>query len=365
VSDQFYDLTTALLSFEQDEKRPDVPFMDRSASSGGWIFTNSTGIPPLATAWKKFGDYSLGHFHPSDTIYREDSSVVAIGSQDFCIEGWVNLDTNQPSTTPALFISFNAPEYDWLPNAFGIFCDREDDGSSGKLSFHAYNSPTNRLLESTSVVAGAGETHIAVTRDGSTWRLFVDGQLESTATWGGTLNNPSVVYAACIGSDTRVGVPRWYVKGYIDEVRITIGVPRYVANFTPQATPFYFAPIIARAIATGPVRQVPPGTFPAAPVARAVGAVGVRRDVYFAGDGVILGTVKEQGSPSNVPLRRKVLLLDETTNLIVREVWSDAVTGAYSFANIDRSRRYTVITYDYLRNYRAVIADNLVASVAA
>ena len=362
MADPFYDLTTALLSFEPDALSPDTMFVDRSARRRAWI---NTPVSPILTAWKKFGDYSLGHFAPSDTAYIEDSSILAIGGQDFCIEAWVNLDATQPSVAPVLLISIYAPTYDWEPDAFGIFCDRDDDVSSGKLSFHAYNASPDRLLESTSTVAGAGEKHIAITRSGNTWRLFINGQIESTATWAGALNNPSAVYAACLGSDTRVGTPRWYVKGYIDEFRITIGTPRYTSNFTPSTVAFEFVPITARVIQPGLIQQLPIGTIPVRPISRDLGAPITRRDTYFAGDGVIYGTVKEQGAPANVPLRRKVLLLDETTNIIMRETWSDAVTGAYSFASIDRSRRYTVITYDYAKNYRAVIADNLVASVAA
>ena len=45
--------------------------------------------------------------------------------------------------------------------------------------------------------------------------------------------------------------------------------------------------------------------------------------------------------------------------MLIREVWSDATTGAYSFPWINETWRYTVITYDYEHNYRAVIADNI------
>ena len=43
----------------------------------------------------------------------------------------------------------------------------------------------------------------------------------------------------------------------------------------------------------------------------------------------------------------------------MREQFSDAVTGVYDFKNIDETASYTVLSYDHLRNYRAVIADNL------
>jgi hypothetical protein len=43
----------------------------------------------------------------------------------------------------------------------------------------------------------------------------------------------------------------------------------------------------------------------------------------------------------------------------VREMWSDPTTGAYAFENIDATQKYTVVSYDYTQNYRAVIGDNI------
>ena len=48
-----------------------------------------------------------------------------------------------------------------------------------------------------------------------------------------------------------------------------------------------------------------------------------------------MGTVKESTPPANTPLRRKVQLIDESTRLLVRETWSDALTGAYDFQSVD------------------------------
>ena len=72
----------------------------------------------------------------------------------------------------------------------------------------------------------------------------------------------------------------------------------------------------------------------------------------------IAGTVKEDGSP-DVPVKRRVRLHREQDGFLIREVWSHPVTGAYSFDYIDATQRYTVITYDYEHDYRAVIADNI------
>lgn len=85
-----------------------------------------------------------------------------------------------------------------------------------------------------------------------------------------------------------------------------------------------------------------------------------RRNVYQGGNGRIVGTVGIKGSP-NTPVQRRVRLIDEKSGLLVREVFSDPVTGAYEFLYVAMDHKYTVMTYDYDNNYRAVVADNITA----
>lgn len=85
-----------------------------------------------------------------------------------------------------------------------------------------------------------------------------------------------------------------------------------------------------------------------------------KRDMYFGGTGQITGTVKEKTLPANVPLHRRVCLVEEKTRLLVAETWSDATTGNYTFDCIDMERTYTVMAYDHTGLYRAVIADNII-----
>ena len=99
----------------------------------------------------------------------------------------------------------------------------------------------------------------------------------------------------------------------------------------------------------------PPQTIAATYLADATHAW---RDMEFSGNGRIAGTVKEDGTP-DVPVKRRVRLHREQDGLLVREVWSHPTTGAYIFDHIDATKQYTVITYDYEHDYRAVIADNI------
>lgn len=89
------------------------------------------------------------------------------------------------------------------------------------------------------------------------------------------------------------------------------------------------------------------------------------RDMEFSGNGRIADTVKEKNTPVNTPLRRRVRLFRDIDGLMIRETWSDAATGAYSFQCIDERYTYSVVSYDHLGNYRAVIADHLTPELMA
>ena len=80
--------------------------------------------------------------------------------------------------------------------------------------------------------------------------------------------------------------------------------------------------------------------------------------VLGQGIGRVRSTVQEKGTP-NTPVHRRVRLMRECDGLVLREQWSDPVTGAYDFQFVDELQTYTVLSYDHTRNFRAVIADGL------
>ena len=78
--------------------------------------------------------------------------------------------------------------------------------------------------------------------------------------------------------------------------------------------------------------------------------------------GRINGTVKRKSDPTNIPLRRRVRLYRDIDGMLIAETWSD-VTGHFSFDFVESNWTYTAIAFDYERNYRAVLADNLTPGV--
>lgn len=101
-----------------------------------------------------------------------------------------------------------------------------------------------------------------------------------------------------------------------------------------------------------------PGRFPGAQIALFKPLL-----AHAVGLGYIADVVEkqEESDPAPSPVSRRVVLLVEPTLQQVAETWSDPATGAYRFDGLSMSARFTVVAYDHLRNWRAVIADGLAA----
>ena len=83
-----------------------------------------------------------------------------------------------------------------------------------------------------------------------------------------------------------------------------------------------------------------------------------RIDVEDGGPYRIAGTTEREVTPGVFAVYpyRRVRLLERLTSRLVREQWSDPVTGAYEFPQI-KFREYIQLTDDHARYYNAVAAD--------
>lgn len=82
-------------------------------------------------------------------------------------------------------------------------------------------------------------------------------------------------------------------------------------------------------------------------------------EVGVSGPYSISGTTKVEAGAVDTPVRRRVRLHDQPTGRILREVWSEAGTGAWTFEAI-RAGLYFVPTFDHTGAYNGEITTDVV-----
>lgn len=121
-------------------------------------------------------------------------------------------------------------------------------GGGTKINFGYFNgSGYSDYTSSTLTMPVNTWHHIAVTRKGNTLYLFFNGNLVGTFSFNVSLvPNNTKVYIGC--RDSSGGSFLEYVKGYIDEVRISNGIARWTNSFTPPNSPYTFGKVLFKDI---------------------------------------------------------------------------------------------------------------------
>ena len=187
------------------------------------------GTPTISTTQSKFSGGSSMFFDNAPALSVADflttgsNSDFAFGTGSFTVEAWI-YQVGQASFSTILEVGAHGAS-----TGIAFF-----SGSNGFRVYSGtfYGSSGNVLTLNT-------WQHVAFCRDGSTLRMFLDGTQTSTATFTNNLtvtSNVSVAYA----NGQNPGGTSNDVKfnGYIDDLRVTKGVARYTAAFTPPTAPF-------------------------------------------------------------------------------------------------------------------------------
>lgn len=178
--------------------------------------------PIIDTTIKKYGASSI-YFNGAPRLDIPDNPVLNFGTGDFTIELWAYTTTTTASQT---FLA------KW----------------NGGVGYGILLYPTLRFMDNTgaSIAADAASwvtstwTHIAVCRIGGIATLYKNGVSVAS---GADTRDYSSTSVLCIGSLDQSN--NYRVTGYIDDLRITKGVARYVSNFTPPGIDPTVAPTSA------------------------------------------------------------------------------------------------------------------------
>lgn len=193
----------------------------------------AVGNAARSSTQSKFGGYSLYLDGAGDYLTAQyNPAKFDWWTEDFTLEAWVYADaftTWQYSdgtylhaklignTTVAAVTSY------W---SFGPL-------ASGVVQFRYWNgSATSAVVSMQTVTAGAWN-HIALVKTSAGINIFVNGVgLKMPVPINGTPRSEA-------GAPLAVGAMNSaYLAGYIDDLRITKGVARYIANFTPPSAAF-------------------------------------------------------------------------------------------------------------------------------
>jgi hypothetical protein len=179
----------------------------------------NTGTTAVTTQIKKYGSESASY---TATAYQtvSDATNLQLGTGDYTIEMWVY--RNAAGVLHSLACK-GASSTGWLLQV----------NTSNQLVFTVNRTD---ILTSTTTIGATIWAFVTVTRSGTTTRLFVNGNLEATATDSTNFNQTD---ALKIGAD-RSNLNS--LNGYLDDIRITKGVARYTSSFTAPTQTFPTGP---------------------------------------------------------------------------------------------------------------------------
>jgi hypothetical protein len=150
-----------------------------------------------------------------DYLTAPSSAAFGFGTGDFTVECWVNTST----INTVIFDTRTAG------TESGVFFIQSTTG------FIGYFDNAVGSISGTSNVANSAWNHLAWTRSGTTFRMFVNGVQQYSGTNSG---NFGTTRPAVIGS---AYVPGSYFSGYISDLRVNKGTAVYTTAFTPPTVP--------------------------------------------------------------------------------------------------------------------------------
>jgi hypothetical protein len=239
TTDPYFDYTTLLLAGNQPSGVTDTNnnvFKDSSANN--FTITRNPASGPNAPTQGTFTPFSKvdgrwgNYFDGSgDILSAASNAAFALGTGDFTVETFAYYAAQ--SNVDAIAVA-NWDGGTWGSNKWSLHLDHTSYRAKVTFWFHNYSSSAPLLISTTTLAIGQWY-HVAVSRSGNTFRLFINGILDvsatnSTSLDGGT-NSPIYVGGGVGGAGSQ------YFNGYLSSTRLVKGTAVYTASFTTPTSP--------------------------------------------------------------------------------------------------------------------------------
>lgn len=335
----FYTLLVADYALYRDNT---ILLLTMDGPLGGTMITDLVGnnrLLPIGAAQTSTAESQSGgsSLYLDGASYLRCNTLAALLGGTYTLEGWFYLIAAMPGNN-ALF-----GLHDSAGNNIIVVCR----GSVFGVNFTTIDFAT--------AIALGGWHHVAVCVTPTGLTLWIDGAFAYSAVCTAYTIPTNALFS--IGQEFDVGpVPSDYMNGYVDFFRVTNGVVRYTAPFTPPNLPDYDPTPARSGPYFGPHRMI--SAFMSAGVTLAASSPApASMDMEHGGRGRVIGTTKNTGSP-DYPVSRRVRLARKRDGVLARETWSDAA-GNYLFEHVRHDIEYVVTSHDHTGLYNAVIADSV------
>lgn len=226
LADPFFKSNVLLLPGNGTNGAQNNTFLDSSTNAFSITrngnTTQGTFSPFSQTGWSNYFDGT------GDYLSIADNTALDMGSSDFTIECWVYPVANQGGSS-AIFgkkatggtyggVLIYFPSTGLTPVVLATV-----NGSSWGINFTSSISMTLNQWY-----------HLALTRSGSTWTIYVNGTSGGSASLAGTIPDNSAAFT--IGAGAADG-DLMSAACYISNFRVVKGTAVYTSNFTPSTTP--------------------------------------------------------------------------------------------------------------------------------
>jgi hypothetical protein len=176
------------------------------------------GNAQISTAQSKWGGSSMYFDGTGDYLRLADSADWFFGSAAFTIECFAKKTSASGTYVLTAQISGTSFGHQFFLTSTGA-------------SFISYNPSAASL--NAAFTPDTDWHHLAACSDGTTLRIFLDGVIVNSRA---ATTIPDSTGFLCVGVDWDEAGGAF--NGYIDDLRMTKGIARYAANFTPPAAPF-------------------------------------------------------------------------------------------------------------------------------
>ncbi len=231
--EEYDQYTKALLHFDEidgsryfnDELQNEwTPYYYPSTSGSGTII--KTDQYKFGTASGYFSGSTPGNWIQTDTDF-------AFGTQDFTIDCWIRPDLSMIASdwNRGLFGYDNITDNNnyWGFKLAGSAIDIQCFGYQHYIGGSAISSASGNIMPLEDNVW----QHIAMVRQSTTIKGYLKGVLKATFTCASSIDMPIGKYFI-VGN---IGNSGW-MRGYLDEFRISVGIARWTSNFTPPSSAY-------------------------------------------------------------------------------------------------------------------------------